>query len=42
MKKLLNCLLAIQLVMILAGCCPCGDKKAQEQNPAQDSQPEAE
>ena len=35
MKKLISTLLAIQLLLVLTGCCPCG-KKA----PDKDTQPQ--
>lgn len=34
MKKLLVCVLMIQLMVTLAGCCPCSKEK-QEQNQQQ-------
>ena len=30
MKKLLTCLLSIQTVLLLTGCCPCGDKAPEQ------------
>ncbi|GEM_PF-6117655 len=41
MKKLLNILLVLQLILISAGCCTCCDcaKKQSERGQAQDTKP---
>ena len=46
MKKIVHCLLVVQLVLLMAGCCcPCSKKaaeKAPEQTQPQPEQPKTE